>query len=253
MLCRSTYSRPEPVRRQQCAEARPGRLSDTEQLPGAAVVRVAPARGLTAEPSWVPSAAGPTGATVRRPSGRSMSWWWSGMSGCVLCRSSPCLRPRVRCAVGGRRWRGSRTAVRRAAARGSWSAAARRATAWRGGPVRHDHPCLEGGLVVWPPRADGPPGIIARRGVVATAACSSWLASPAGAGAPAVAARLLPEDPEPGTESKQPGPWTRPDQRRCVVGATGFEPVASSVSAKCKEPLCGTPFPQVMPDRRGRS
>ncbi len=129
----------------------------------------------------------------------------------------------------------------------------RRATAWRGGPVRHDHPCLEGGLVVWPPRADGPPGIIARRGVVATAACSSWLASPAGAGAPAVAARLLPEDPEPGTESKQPGPWTRPDQRRCVVGATGFEPVASSVSAKCKEPLCGTPFPQVMPDRRGRS
>src|SRR6266545_3385583 len=38
-----------------------------------------------------------------------------------------------------------------------------------------------------------------------------------------------------------------------VVGATGFEPVTSSVSAKCKEPLCGRSFLQVAPDRRGRS
>jgi hypothetical protein len=35
-----------------------------------------------------------------------------------------------------------------------------------------------------------------------------------------------------------------------VVGATGFEPVTSSVSAKCKEPLCGPPFPQVAANRR---
>ena len=35
-----------------------------------------------------------------------------------------------------------------------------------------------------------------------------------------------------------------------VVGATGFEPVTSSVSAKHREPLCYTPFPQVGFDRR---
>jgi hypothetical protein len=35
------------------------------------------------------------------------------------------------------------------------------------------------------------------------------------------------------------------------VGATGFEPVTSSVSAKHKEPLCSTPFSQVTSDRRG--
>jgi hypothetical protein len=36
------------------------------------------------------------------------------------------------------------------------------------------------------------------------------------------------------------------------VGATGFEPVTSSVPAKPREPLYYTPFPQVGPDRRGR-
>jgi hypothetical protein len=34
------------------------------------------------------------------------------------------------------------------------------------------------------------------------------------------------------------------------VGATGFEPVASSVSANHREPLCYTPFSQVGPNRR---
>jgi hypothetical protein len=38
-----------------------------------------------------------------------------------------------------------------------------------------------------------------------------------------------------------------------LVGATGFEPVTSSVSAKSREPLCGSPFPQVTRDRKGRS
>jgi hypothetical protein len=43
------------------------------------------------------------------------------------------------------------------------------------------------------------------------------------------------------------------DLQRCLVGATGFEPVTSSVSANHREPLCGRPFSQVAPDRRGRS
>jgi hypothetical protein len=37
-----------------------------------------------------------------------------------------------------------------------------------------------------------------------------------------------------------------------VVGLGGLEPPASSSSAKCREPLCGPPFPQVASDRRGR-
>ena len=37
-----------------------------------------------------------------------------------------------------------------------------------------------------------------------------------------------------------------------VVGATGFEPVTSSVSANPREPLCSTPFSQVGSDRRCR-
>jgi hypothetical protein len=36
-----------------------------------------------------------------------------------------------------------------------------------------------------------------------------------------------------------------------LVGATGFEPVTPSVSAKPREPLCYPPFSQVGPDRRG--
>jgi hypothetical protein len=38
-----------------------------------------------------------------------------------------------------------------------------------------------------------------------------------------------------------------------LVGATGFEPVTSSVSANSGEALCGPPFSQVAVDRRGRS
>jgi hypothetical protein len=38
-----------------------------------------------------------------------------------------------------------------------------------------------------------------------------------------------------------------------VVGLAGLEPAASSLSAKCREPLCYTPFPQVTLDRNGRS
>jgi hypothetical protein len=37
-----------------------------------------------------------------------------------------------------------------------------------------------------------------------------------------------------------------------VVGLAGLEPAASSLSAKCREPLCGPPFPQVTPDRKGQ-
>jgi hypothetical protein len=36
-----------------------------------------------------------------------------------------------------------------------------------------------------------------------------------------------------------------------VVGATGFEPVTSSVSANHREPLCYPPLSQVAADRRG--
>jgi hypothetical protein len=36
---------------------------------------------------------------------------------------------------------------------------------------------------------------------------------------------------------------------RYMVGATGFEPVTSSVSANCREPLCGRPFSQVAVNR----
>jgi hypothetical protein len=43
----------------------------------------------------------------------------------------------------------------------------------------------------------------------------------------------------------------RSDLRFLMVGATGFEPVTPSVSAKPREPLCQTPFSQVTADRRG--
>jgi hypothetical protein len=47
-------------------------------------------------------------------------------------------------------------------------------------------------------------------------------------------------------------------QGRCgaalvLVGLPGLEPGTSSLSAKCREPLCGRPFPQVTTDRRRRS
>jgi hypothetical protein len=41
--------------------------------------------------------------------------------------------------------------------------------------------------------------------------------------------------------------------RPYAVGATGFEPVTSSVSANNGEPLCYTSFPQVASNRRRRS
>jgi hypothetical protein len=47
--------------------------------------------------------------------------------------------------------------------------------------------------------------------------------------------------------------WQRGDLRGWVVGLPGLEPPASSLSAKCREPLCETPFPQVESDRIGRS
>jgi hypothetical protein len=43
------------------------------------------------------------------------------------------------------------------------------------------------------------------------------------------------------------------DLRRWVVGLPGLEPGTSSLSAKCKEPLCGSLLLQVTLDRRGRS
>ena len=46
-------------------------------------------------------------------------------------------------------------------------------------------------------------------------------------------------------------PIAFPLVRAYVVGATGFEPVTSSVSAKPREPLCYRPFSQVTFDRRG--
>src|SRR5512132_1650825 len=55
----------------------------------------------------------------------------------------------------------------------------------------------------------------------------------------AIAAPMLPDDLEPGDESRRPGPRTRSHLRRYLVGATGFEPVTPSVSANSGEPLCG--------------
>jgi hypothetical protein len=62
---------------------------------------------------------------------------------------------------------------------------------------------------------------MSQRGVHGSQQCGGrprgWegqLGSPAGrTGAPTVAAHLLPEDPKPDTESKEPGPKTRPDLR----------------------------------------
>jgi hypothetical protein len=68
-----------------------------------------------------------------------------------------------------------------------------------------------------------------------------------------VAARLLPDELVSGDESKRPGLGTRPDPQFYVVGATGFEPPPSSVSANGGEALCGSPFSQVAANRRCRS
>jgi hypothetical protein len=45
----------------------------------------------------------------------------------------------------------------------------------------------------------------------------------------------------------------RCDLRRWLVGLPGLEPGTSSLSAKCREPLCNPAFPQVAANRRGRS
>jgi hypothetical protein len=45
----------------------------------------------------------------------------------------------------------------------------------------------------------------------------------------------------------------RCDLRFWPVGLPGLEPGTSSLSANGRQPLCGPPFPQVAPDRRGQS
>jgi hypothetical protein len=55
----------------------------------------------------------------------------------------------------------------------------------------------------------------------------------------------------PGSSRAPPrGSGRRSDLLVCLVGATGFEPVTSSVSANGGEALCGSPFPQVAANRR---
>jgi hypothetical protein len=83
--------------------------------------------------------------------------------------------------------------------------------------------------------------------------CIVVLADGLPAGSFPVAAPLLPDELVSGNESKKPGPETRPDLRLYLVGATGFEPVTPPVSANNGEALCGSPFSQVVADRRGRS
>ena len=39
----------------------------------------------------------------------------------------------------------------------------------------------------------------------------------------------------------------------CVESSTGMEPTTPSLPWNHQEPLCGPPFPQVAPDRRGQS
>jgi hypothetical protein len=68
-------------------------------------------------------------------------------------------------------------------------------------------------------------------------------------GGPAVAP-AWPQAP-PGTTRAPPMELGRRSNLRFyLVGATGFEPVTSSVSAKPREPLCYPPFPQVGSNRR---
>ena len=83
--------------------------------------------------------------------------------------------------------------------------------------------------------------------------CIVVLADGLPAGSFPVAAPLLPDELVSGNESKKPGPETRPDLRLYVVGATGFEPVTSSVSVNAGLPLCYPPFSQLTLDRRGQS
>src|SRR5215211_1182737 len=64
---------------------------------------------------------------------------------------------------------------------------------------------------------------------------------------------------EPCLPPHPPGSPTRPSPTRQARtlprpwGLGGLEPPTSSLSAKCREPLCYAPFSQVTSDRRGRS
>jgi len=101
---RSLYSRPEIVRGEQCAEAPLTAGGATEQLPAGGVAVSRAGGGLTAEPSWLPSAAcaAPHRNTVRRPAGRRLVVA-AQMSGCLPWLGRPVRilgqRPRVRCQV----------------------------------------------------------------------------------------------------------------------------------------------------------
>jgi hypothetical protein len=52
---------------------------------------------------------------------------------------------------------------------------------------------------------------------------------------------------------EEAGCWTRPDLRFLCGAPAGIEPATPSLPWNHQEPLCGSPFPQVTPDRRGRS
>ena len=85
---------------------------------------------------------------------------------------------------------------------------------------------------------EGASGSLPKVGGCWNSSASSLQEAVSEAVSPPVAARLLPDGPSSGDERKRPGPRTRPDLRCYVVGATGFEPVTSSVSAKPREALC---------------
>jgi hypothetical protein len=86
--------------------------------------------------------------------------------------------------------------------------------------------CAAAGLPPLPPRQAAAAPVVPR------------IAEPVAHGLPAgswtVAARLLSDDLALGDWTKRPGPRTRPELRRCVVGATGFEPVTPSVSGHAR-------------------
>jgi hypothetical protein len=52
---------------------------------------------------------------------------------------------------------------------------------------------------------------------------------------------------------RQAGQRTRPELLVWCGAPAGIEPATPSLPWNHREPLCGTPFPQVAPDRRGQS
>ena len=52
---------------------------------------------------------------------------------------------------------------------------------------------------------------------------------------------------------REAGRWTRPGLLVWDGAPAGIEPATPSLPWNHQEPLCGTPFPQVTPDRRGQS